>query len=164
MDLKSIDDLLDDTQDEPASLLEGLQQALKKLEDGYHLEQESEKSSEFRDHRNRKLSAMASLLNMIYTMFQSGDIVLSIKDKLQLEESIGKVTQGRNDTSPRGREGVPDIIEPETPDTREQRARGIPHHGCAAPYETEPTRKSRLEEIVCQYDGLARRRRFGLRN
>jgi hypothetical protein len=51
MDLKSIDDLLDDTQDDPVSLLEGLQQALKKLEDDYHFEQRSENSSEFREIR-----------------------------------------------------------------------------------------------------------------
>jgi hypothetical protein len=120
MDLKSIDDLLDDTQDNPASLLEGLQQALKKLEDDYHLEQLSENSSEFRDQRNRKLSAMASLLNMIYTMFQSGVVELSVEDKLQLEESVGKMTETQTDTSPRGRERIPDIIEPETPDTRGQ--------------------------------------------
>jgi hypothetical protein len=120
MDLKSIDDLLDDTQDDPVSLLEGLQQALKKLEDDYHLEQLSENSSEFRDQRNQKLGAMASLLNMIYTMFQSGAAKLSEEDKLRLGESTGKVTQTRNDTSPRGRERIPDIIEPETPDTHEQ--------------------------------------------
>jgi hypothetical protein len=63
---------------------------------------------------------MASLLNLIYTMFQSGAAKLSVEDKLRLGESTGKVTQTRNDTSARGRERIPDIIEPETPDTHEQ--------------------------------------------
>jgi hypothetical protein len=123
MDLKSIGDLLDDTQDDPVSLLEGLQQVLKKLDDDYHLKQLSENSSEFRDQRNRKLRAMASLLSMISTMFQSGVVELSVEDKFQLEKSIGKVTETqttRTDTSPRGRERIPDIIEPETPNTRGQ--------------------------------------------